>query len=85
MQYAKKIPKFLLQFLAKHQRKKTSSRFDIHVSALNWFRSCLSSRYFRVKCVNNFSHILDRSVPNGTNESVGTGIRKYLPSHRIDY
>ena len=31
-----------------------SSWFGIHVTALNWFRSYLSSRCFRVKCNNDF-------------------------------
>ena len=34
-----------------------SSWFDIHGTVLNWFRSYLSSRCFRVKCINNFSSV----------------------------
>jgi len=33
-----------------------SSWFGIHGTALNWFRSYLSSRYFRIKCNNDFSY-----------------------------
>ena len=36
-------------------RRRLSSWFRIHGTALNWFRSYLSSRCFRVKCNNDFS------------------------------
>ena len=34
-----------------------SSWFGIHGTTLNWFRSFLSSRCFRVKCINNLSFL----------------------------
>ena len=45
-----------------------SSWFGIHGTALNWFRSYLSSRYFRVKCNNDFSssHTCLCGVPQGS-------------------
>ena len=39
-----------------------SSWFGIHGTVLNWFRSYLSSRCFRVKCNNDFSPYILASV-----------------------
>ena len=45
-----------------------SSWFGIHGTALNWFRSYISSRRFRVKCNNDFSspHTCLCGVPQGS-------------------
>ena len=45
-----------------------SSWFGIHSTALNWFRSYLSSRCFRVKCNSDFSspHTRLCGVPQGS-------------------
>ena len=45
-----------------------SSWFGIHGTALNWLRSYLSSRCFRVKCNNDFSssHTCLCGVPQGS-------------------
>ena len=45
-----------------------SSRFVIHGSVLNWFKSYLSSRSFRVRCNNTFSSLCTSScgVPQGS-------------------
>ena len=45
-----------------------SSWFSIHGTALNWFRSYLSSRCFRFKCNNDFSspHTCLCGVPQGS-------------------
>jgi len=45
-----------------------SSWFGIHGSVLNWFKSYLSSRSFRVRCNNTFSSLLTFSygVPQGS-------------------
>jgi len=45
-----------------------SSWFGIHGSILNWFKSYLTSRSFRVKCDKDFSseHISSCGVPQGS-------------------
>ena len=48
--------------------RRLSSWFRIHGSVLNWFKSYLTSRSFRVKCDKDFSseHISSCGVPQGS-------------------